>query len=734
MRKRLLSLATLAVPAFLLALGLGCAGTGGFPERVATEEEQQVYLAATESLPDDAGRARLRLANFVRQHPTSPLADDAGMLLAELALAQQDPADARRWLHWVVRNHASGKHADPARIELARLERDSGRDEEARALLSRLRFSRLSDEQRADSYRLLADLSLDPVKRLRWLAQLRASRDGLKGVQSEVDDEIDALLATMSAADLERAAEQLTREVPASRIRLRLAERALDAGDWQRADDALVEAGRLPRVARDDTALEQLRVVAALREQLSQSDELLPTFAEVAALPLAHTEGAVGTIGVVLPLTGAFAEYGAESLRGLLLAAHIFSPVVAPTAELAERAERALGTAPRPGAGILAGRNLAETADYAPRTAFGWRRDARRRRGVRLVVRDSAGEPEKAARAVHELARDENVVAIVGPLLSGASEAAAVAAQEEGIPLLTLTSRTEVPTNRSQVFRFRTTPSDEIHFLVKHAVETLGAERFAILYPRDNYGRGMRERFFEAIEERGLHVVALSSYDPSANDFAESIRGLIGYKLLTSLEERALKERERLLRRARRLAPEEASFVREVAYGILGPEAEPLPPIVDFDALFIPDSHEKIVLIAPQLAFHEITDVRLLGSAGWNHPELVSIARKHVSGAVISAPFDPNSRFVFVSDFVHRYRATFGASPDVFAAQAFDTGNVILRQLASGDRTREELRLGVLETRGYPGASGIITVMPDGNVRKRPFLLGVRGSQIVSLD
>ena len=105
-----------------------------------------------------------------------------------------------------------------------------------------------------------------------------------------------------------------------------------------------------------------------------------------------------------------------------------------------------------------------------------------------------------------------------------------------------------------------------------------------------------------------------------------------------------------------------------------------------------------------------------------------------MAGAVISAPFDPNSRFLFVSDFVERYSDTFGVKPDVFAAQAFDAANLVLRQLASGVHARADLRAGILQTRGYPGASGVITVMPDGNARKRPFLLGVRGHRIVSLD
>jgi ABC-type branched-subunit amino acid transport system substrate-binding protein len=715
MQRRLLSLLMLAG----VALAVACAGTGVLGQRQATDEERASFQAATASLPDDPATAQRELANFVRRYPGSALADDAAMLLVDLALAEGDSDGARRWLDWVVRNHPSGEHADAARLSLARLERDSGNDEEARALLSRLRISRLSEVQQVDAYRLLADLSVDPVERLRWLAQLRASRAGREDLQAQIDDEIDALLGSMSAEALERAADQVTHKIPAARVRLRLAERALDAGDWERAEAELAEAARLERVPRDDDSLAQLRQAVALRQRIAQSDELLPTFAEVAALPLAVTDGAVGTIGVVLPLSGAFAEYGDESLKGLLLAAGIFDPPALnhPTDDL--------DSATRPVDG---------SAGYTAPASLGSDSELQLPRGVRLVVRDSAGDPERAASAVRELARDESVVAIVGPLLSAASEAAAAAAEEAGVPLLTLTSRTTVPQDRSQVFRLRTTPADEIHFLVQHAVETLGAKRFAILYPRDNYGRGMRQRFWDAVQARGLHVVALSSYDPKANDFAEPIRDLIGYNLLTRLEKRALDEREQLLRRARRLPPEKAAYVREVAYDILGPEGVDLPPLVDFDALFIPDAHDKVVLIAPQLAFHEINDVRLLGSAGWNHPELVEIARKHVAGAVIATPFDPKSRFLFVSDFVERFSSTFGIAPEVFAAQAFDAGNLVLRQLASGRNTREDLRAGVLNTRGYPGASGVITLMPDGNARKRPFLLGVRGSRIVSLD
>ncbi len=70
----------------------------------------------------------------------------------------------------------------------------------------------------------------------------------------------------------------------------------------------------------------------------------------------------------------------------------------------------------------------------------------------------------------------------------------------------------------------------------------------------------------------------------------------------------------------------------------------------------------------------------------------------------------------------------------MFAAQAFDAARLVLVQLAAGRDSRSGVRDGVLRTSGFPGASGVTTLLPDGNASKRPFLLGVERRRIVSLD
>jgi ABC-type branched-subunit amino acid transport system substrate-binding protein len=277
-------------------------------------------------------------------------------------------------------------------------------------------------------------------------------------------------------------------------------------------------------------------------------------------------------------------------------------------------------------------------------------------------------------------------------------------------------------------------PSDEVQMLADYAMRELEARRFAILYPRDAYGSGVSGLFWDAVEQRGGRVVALAAYDPEAVDFAAAIRRLVGYELLTPEEQVLIVEREKLIRSARRLPPEEAALVREEARGMLGPNDEPLPPIVDFDAIFIPESHEKVALIAPQLAFHEATGAILLGTEAWNHPDLVLIARKHVEGAYFTASFYADSSVAYVREFADRHLETFGTPAGDFSASAYDAANLLLVQLARGVNSRHDVRNRILEVQGFPGVSGVLSMRADGNARKRPFLLSVRRGQIVEAD
>jgi ABC-type branched-subunit amino acid transport system substrate-binding protein len=669
---------------------LSCAGVRGPAPQSLAAEERQEYSQALAVLGGDRAGGIEALQSFVDRHPRSHLADDASLRLAELALEDGREDDALQHLSWVIRRHPKGDRSDAARLEFARLQRARGHPRSAYRTASEVRLSMLGAEERREAHRLLADLAAEngqTAAQLRWLSRVRADQADEQAA-ARIDGEIERVIETMDPDELAAAADQLGRRALAARLRLRQAELALRAGDSVAAEAAIARASTLPLTAADASRLAALEI--ALRGGGGPRSGLLDTLPSIDDVQIGGRPDPTttsGTLGVVLPLSGSFATYGEESLLGILLAAGIFDDA-------------------------LSG---AESQ-------------------VRVLVRDSGGHAAGAARGVRSLAAAPGLLAIIGPLLAEEAESAAEAAEEEGVPLIALTRREEVVRHRPHVIRLGSSPRLEAEFLADYALRELRSQRFAILYPRDSYGLALRAAFWDAVEAGGGSVVGVAAYDPEATDFAQPIRRLIGYELLTAAERSALAERKRLEKRARRMPPEQAAKMREEAAKITGPRGEPLPPFIDFDALFIPDAHENAALIAPHLAFHEVRGVRLLGPSGWNHPDLVTIGGKHVNGAIFTGDFYPQSSYPFVIDFVRQFRETFGGEPSFLAAQGFDAASLFLLQIARGRQTREEVAEGLLATRAYPGVSGITRVRDDGNAARRPYLLGVSRGRIVSID
>jgi ABC-type branched-subunit amino acid transport system substrate-binding protein len=615
-----------------------------FGERAATPEERAAFDAARASAQDDPDAGTKAMEAFLIQFPEGPLVDDANYELARIAHRAGRIDTAVRQYHFVIERFDSSLVSDLARIRVAEIERDRDDLPAARAILGPLRVSRLPEAEARTAFRVLADVAADPVRQVRYLSMLR-NMVSQREVDS-VDVEIDARLAKFSQEDLGRLAGQLAGRPPAGRVEIARAELALEAGELAAAASYLDRAAGFAMAPRYEQRLRSARDRVRLREEGPTNVRQLPTFADLLARELPSSEGAVGTIGVVLPLSGPYARFGEESLRGVLLAA------------------------------------------------------------------------------------DDDVLAIVGPLLSAECEAAAAAAQDAQIPLLALTSREEIARDRSHVFRLRTRNIEDIQLLVDHA-RSEGATRFAILYRNDAYGRGMRSLFWDAVEAADGRVVGVASYDPKETDFGKSIRRLVGYVLLGAEEKRLLAKRERMLERARYVPAEEALVMRQKARELTRKDGGPLPPIVDFDALFVPDSADKMVLIAPQLVFHEVRNTQLLGPDGWYDDELGRVAGDHIEGAVFASHFYAESPVDYVRSFAVRYADAFEKTPESFAALAYDAARLVLVQVAHGAVGRDDVRDGVLDMDEYPGVSGVLAMRADGNAHKRPFLLGVERGHVV---
>jgi ABC-type branched-subunit amino acid transport system substrate-binding protein len=643
-------LSALALAAALLAAG--CAAPGG-PGGLATPGQRayEAQLGAARARlekgqPEEARRA---LEQLLADAPDAPRSDEALYLLGRAHGALEQPARAAERYRDLLRRYPASRRAPAAALALAEIERRQGRPERAREVLRATDLRRGSDAERAHAYRLLADLSRelgDFESAVEWLAYAgRETTD--EAQQREIELELSDLLeGRLGDAELGRLAERMPAGPVRDRVLLVRARLAIDRGD---PEGALAALDALPRRLRE-------------QDEIARGELLVQARAGALA--------AVRPLGVALPLSGPWAQYGRATLRGFTLGLGVFEDAPAP---------------------------------------------------YRVVVRDTRGEPAGAERAVRELAA-AGVVTIVGPLRSAEAIAAAPAAQELGVPLLTLAPRDDLPFLGGWVFRFGLSPGDQSRALVEHAIAS-GGRRFAILYPHDERGTMFKNVFWDEVERRGAEVVAVEGYAPGAVDLQVPIKKLVGLHYLTERERQLIAEREKVERRA-------ASRGQPAART----EHEGLPPYVDFDALFLPDEARTAGLVLPQLRYWDVRDVTLLGSSDWNDPALVRIAGNEARGAVFADSFFAGSSRPEVQEFVAGFHAAYGDAPDRIAAEAYDVARV-LRGILDGDRRggRQALQRELLSLRDHAGVSGVTSLDEAGGTRKALALLTVRDGHIVEL-
>jgi ABC-type branched-subunit amino acid transport system substrate-binding protein len=155
---------------------------------------------------------------------------------------------------------------------------------------------------------------------------------------------------------------------------------------------------------------------------------------------------------------------------------------------------------------------------------------------------------------------------------------------------------------------------------------------------------------------------------------------------------------------------------------------ENLDPIIDFDAVFIPDNPQRVALIAPQFPFYDIFDIRLLGTSLWQSSELITMAGDYVQGAIFPSGFFKNSVSNHVKAFVDLYRENFESDPGILAATGYDTMGVVKNLLANGLMiSRDDFQKGLSELHDFDGVTGTTSFNMEGEVEKEPLLLTISG-------
>lgn len=339
--------------------------------------------------------------------------------------------------------------------------------------------------------------------------------------------------------------------------------------------------------------------------------------------------------------------------------------------------------------------------------------------GFRVVAKDTRGEADGAAEAMEQLAA-EGAVAVIGGVANAEALRAATAAQQLGLPLLSLSKVEGVAEGRPFVFRLMLTASAQGAALADWAVSRRGMKRFAVLWPDIPYGAELMSAFWDDVEARGGEFVGAGVYEPDRTNFGPLVRDIVGKS--------RIEERADWLEAQREIVREVSDPYRRAK--ALEKARKDLPPIVDFDALFIPDFARGVTLLAPALAVEdvvttcdprelerirkasgrEVRQVQLLGGNGWDDPAVFEKAGRYVECAVFVDGFFAGSERPETKAFVKTFQERFGRTPTILEASAHDAARmvaqVVERERAAG---REAVRTGIAALRKFPGATGEVS-------------------------
>jgi branched-chain amino acid transport system substrate-binding protein len=299
---------------------------------------------------------------------------------------------------------------------------------------------------------------------------------------------------------------------------------------------------------------------------------------------------------------------------------------------------------------------------------------------LELLTEDDRSVTEEARTAAQKLIQRDHVVALLGEVASSRSLAAAPEAQRAKVPMISPGSTNPKVTEVGDyVFRACFIDPFQGAVMARFALNELHARRLAILFDfKQDYSVGLADFFRDTVKKSGGEIVADERYTSGDIEFRAQ---------LTTIR-----------------------------------AANP-------DAIFVPGYYTELGLIAKQARELGI-NVPLLGGDGWDSEKTLEIGGDAVEGYYFSTHYAADSDDPHVQEFVKRFQAEYGATPDAMAALGYDTAGILADALArAGTTDGEKLRDAIAATQGFAGVTGKISIDANRNARKDAVVLQIKGGK-----
>ena len=286
---------------------------------------------------------------------------------------------------------------------------------------------------------------------------------------------------------------------------------------------------------------------------------------------------------------------------------------------------------------------------------------------IELFVEDTQGDATKAVQLATKLIKNDKVVAIIGPSITGDTMAIIPLMEKEQIPLVSCAAGVKI-TDPVKKWVFKTPAND--HVAGEKLLDYLTAKKqknVALLTVSDAYGQSGREQLKSLAAKKGFTVVADEVYSPKDTDMTAQLTKIKGTK----------------------------------AEALICWGTNPGPAVVTRNV-------KQLGIKIPLYQSHGVASKKYIELAGVEAAEGVTLPAGKLTVYDKLKKSDP--QYKMLSEYDQAYKKTYGVEASTFGGYAFDAFELITEAIKKSGSTPEQIRNGIEQVRKLVGVSGLFTM------------------------
>lgn len=312
---------------------------------------------------------------------------------------------------------------------------------------------------------------------------------------------------------------------------------------------------------------------------------------------------------------------------------------------------------------------------------------------IELIVKDSAGSPEKAVSFAKQLIEEEKVFAIIGPSTSGESLSIKKIA-EDGKTILISCSAAESIVNPVTPYVFKTAPSDS--YAAQQIFMTMqkkGIKKIAVLAGNDGFGKAGKEQLAKNAPNFGITIVAEEVYDKSATDLSAIVAKLKANAEIEAVVNWSIVPAQSIL----------AKNIRQAGWNV------------------------------PIYQSHGFANIKYAEAAGVAAEGIIFPASRLLVADAL--PAGPQKEFLL--KYKNSYESKFNEKVSTFGGHTYDAMTILAKAIEAVGDDREKVRTAIENTTGLIGTAGTFnfSATDHGGLGFDAFaMLTVKNGQFVLLE